>query len=225
MRRSALVVLLALVPLTCHQAILTAPDGSTLTLFANPEFIVSSGGVSVISALVIEPAGTPVADGTVVQFFSTLGQIDEQGKTNDGVARVNLLADSRSGIAKVTAFSGSSTASLDPGVSIGSVLPARIIATADPSRITISRSTHVFANVFDDSGNPVANVPVIFTVLDDPATEFMDSQGVPIYTDDNGRAEDVMRTRRDTSGTAQVQVQAPGSGAFITATVDIAIVF
>src|SRR5262249_17769618 len=55
---------------SCNQAIMTAPVGSTLTLPANPPFIAANGGVSVISAFVLEPAGTPVADGTVVQFFT-----------------------------------------------------------------------------------------------------------------------------------------------------------
>jgi hypothetical protein len=214
----------ALGQLGCHQAILTAPPESTLQLFANPTFIPAHGGVSVISALVIEPAGTPVPDGTVVQFFTTLGNIDEQGRTNDGVARVNLVADGRSGIADLTAFSGSATASLagaDQGVSIGSALPATMILTANPSRITNSSATWVSANVFDESGNPVAGVPVIFTVVADPSTEFMDSGGRPIHTDTNGRARDVMRTRRTSSGTATVRGRTPTG---VEGEVDIAIV-
>jgi len=237
----AAAVALACLHFTCHQAILTAPAGSSLTLFANPPFIPAHGGVSVITAVVIEPAGTPVADGTVVQFFTTLGRIDEQGKTNDGVARVNLVSDARSGTATVTAISGGPAAaaptpaspapspSPSPGnggggtgsgsvqIAIGSALPARVIVNASPSRITDSRSAHVFANVLDSVGNPVANVPVFFTVttgsvVPDPnpspspapspspptslVEEFFDSGGNPIFTDNNGRAEDVLRTRR-----------------------------
>jgi len=217
-------VTVALGQLSCHQVILTAPPGSEMQLSANPEFIVAHTGVSVISAIVIEQVGTPVPDGTVVQFFTTLGQIDEQGKTNDGVARVNLVADSRSGTAKVTAYSGAASASLDPGVAIGSALPARLVVVADPSRITESSSTHVFANVFDDVGNPVANVPVIFTVTADPATEWMDSSGNQIPTDTNGRAEDVMRTRRTTSGTAVVKATVPAAAGFIEGEVSIPII-
>jgi hypothetical protein len=220
----AAIVAIALGQITCHQVILTAPPGSEIQLFANPEFIVAHTGVSVISAIVIEPVGTPVPDGTVVQFFTTLGQIDEQGKTNDGVARVNLVADSRSGTASVTAYSGAASATLDPGVAIGSALPARLLVVADPPRITESRSTHVFANVFDDVGNPVANVPVIFTVTADPATEFMDNAGRQIFTDSSGRAEDVMRTQRTTSGTATVKATVPASAGFIEGEVSIPIV-
>ena len=73
--RSLALAALAVAQLTCHQVILTAPPGSSVSLFANPPFIEANGGVSVISALVIEPTGTPVADGTVIQFFTTLGRM------------------------------------------------------------------------------------------------------------------------------------------------------
>jgi len=204
---------LALAQLTCHQAILTAPPGSTMVLIANPEFIAAFGGVSVISALVYEPAGTPVPDGTVVQFFTNLGRIDEQGKTNDGVARVNLVSDSRSGKATVQAFSGGAssgggTASPAPGggaganasveVIIGSALPARIVLTAFPGRVTSPRSSTIRAFVVDANGNPVFNVPVVFSV-EQPAgaspTEFLDSRGTPVFTDNNGVAEDTLQVR------------------------------
>jgi hypothetical protein len=124
----------------------------------------------VISALVIEPAGTPVPDGTVVQFFTNLGRIQEQGKTNDGVVRVNLISDTRSGTATVTAVSGGGSvptpapspspsptggggivggaaaisaiaATASCTVRIGSSRPDRIILTANPPRITGSGPT------------------------------------------------------------------------------------
>jgi hypothetical protein len=192
----------------------------------------------VISGLVIEPAGTPVPDGTVIQCFTNLGRVDEQGKTNDGVARVNLVADGRSGIATVTCTSGGDAVAPSPSstttttvpaslvgissvgtvpgataaaiaaqrtsasveVTIGSALPALVIVTAFPPRLTDRRSTLITANVFDANGNPVANVPVIFQVVpaegEDAVTGFerMDSQGTPTFTDNNGQAQDIMRT-------------------------------
>ena len=209
--RKLTLFLLAAVHLTCAGAMLTAPPESTIVVLANPDFIPANGGVSVITAVVTEAPGTAVPDGTVVQFFTTLGKIDREGKTKDGVARVNLISDNRSGVASITAVSGPATGALDPGVSIGGVLPRRVIVTADPSRITTSRSTHVIATVIDADGNPVANVAVIFEV--NSATEFMDSAGNPIFTDNNGRAEDVMRTRRTSPGTAEVKATALATGA------------
>jgi hypothetical protein len=192
----AMLSALALVHVTCHQAILTAEPNATLTLIVNPMFIPAHGGVAVVSAVVIEEIGTPVPDGTVVQFLTSLGRIDEQGKTNDGVARVNLISDSRSGRATITAFSG--VASDTEEVEIGSILPQTVIVTADPPFIpSNSRTTHIIATVLDESGNPVPNVLVIFRVTSPTTgTEFMESGGNPIPTDNNGRAEDILRTRR-----------------------------
>jgi hypothetical protein len=209
------IVLAALVSVgqvTCHQALFTAPVGSTIFLTANPTDIKAHGGVSVISALVVEEPGTVVPDGTVVQFFTTLGRIQEQGKTNDGVARVNLTSDARSGTAEVTAISGAAELDGPLSIRVGAILPERVIVTANPQRIvlSVSRTTHVVATVLDDNGNPVPDVPVIFRVTT-PATEFMESGGNPLHTDNNGRAEDVVRTQRPagsaaTTITVEVQV-------------------
>lgn len=195
MKSKLALVALAAGQVFCNQAILTAPTGSTITLVANPAFIAANGEISVISALVVEPAGTPVPDGTVVQFFTSLGRIDEQGKTNDGVARVNLVSDTRSGTAEVTASSGAS--SQTTSVTVGSGRPARVIVTADPTRIRPQdpRRSRIVANVFDDVGNPLRNVPVFFSVDGDPSTEFMASGGAQVFTDTNGQAVDELQTR------------------------------
>ncbi len=195
MTRKALVVLLALASLTCNQAILTSPAGSTMTMIANPAFIAAGGEVSVISAVVIEPTGQPVVDGTVIQFFTSLGRIDAQGKTNDGVARVNLQSDTNSGAADITAISGANTATTT--VTIGSGRPALVIVSADPPRIettTPRRRSRITANVLDTDGNPVRNVPVFFSIEGSPATETLESGGQPIFTDSNGQARDFLQT-------------------------------
>jgi hypothetical protein len=217
--------------LTCSQAILTATPGSTLSLFANPEFIAANGDISSISALIVEPNGTVVPDGTVVQFFTNLGRVDAQGKTSDGIAHVNLVSDSRSGDAEVTAVSGGSapattpTTTLAPAafgnvadptafaaastgtnaasitVHIGSGRPASVQVTANPPRITglgPARQSRLVANVFDDNGNQVSNVPVIFTITADSSqTETLASGSSPIYTDTSGQAVDYLQTKYD----------------------------
>jgi hypothetical protein len=196
---------LALTGASCADAVLTAPPGSSISVSANPLSIPATNGVSVISAMVVEPAGTLVPDGTVVLFFTSLGQIEPQGKTHAGVARVNLLSDGRSGTATVTVASGGPAVAASGGgggntaqsvqVKIGAVLPARVFVSAVPNRIVDSRTTHIFAQVFDDQGNPVANVPVIFSFDGSAPTEHLDSGGLPVFTDNNGVAEDVLRTQ------------------------------
>ena len=233
--RKAAVLLLVLLLGTCNQAIMTAPPGSKFapagSLIANPGFIAAHGDVSVISGLILKATGIPVADGTVVQFFTNLGKIDEQGKTNDGVVRVNLVSDSRSGTATVTAFTGSdagpsfldgpvvgfSTGSITGGsevsaamatatatVIIGSARPTTVVLTANPPRITTGTSTTLLAQVFDETGNPVANVPVIFQITASTVQGRLDSGGQAVFTDNDGRATDTLRTNSTVAGSITV---------------------
>jgi hypothetical protein len=194
----------------CEVPPLMAP-GSTIFLIANPEFIVANGGVSVITAIVSEPAGTFVPDGSVVLFFTNLGRIDPQGKTVDGVARVNLIADSRSGEATVRGVAaGGEEGFATVPVRIGSALPNSIVVTASPPSVRGGGSSTITANVFDRDGNPVANVPVIFSLsLEGGLIDArLDSGGSQRFTDTNGQAFDVLRTRAGTTGRALVSVAA-----------------
>lgn len=92
--------------IACESVPLTAAPGTSMTLIANPTFVIANGGVSVVTAILVEPVGTFVPDGTEVFFFTDLGRVDSSGKTVNGVARVNFVADARSGNATVTAISG-----------------------------------------------------------------------------------------------------------------------
>jgi hypothetical protein len=230
-------------------------------------------------AIVTEPAGTDVPDGTVVLWTTTLGHIDRETRTVRGIARNRLVSDSRSGVAVVFAQSGadalpppSAPPSTTPGsttpgsttpgpttttrpgattttigqqnsagsfarfagmqnsasidVTIGNALVANIHARAVPSRITISNSTHVIATVVDRFGNPVANVPVFFEVISNKDFEFFDSAGAPVFTDNNGEAEDVVRTRRPAAGPFTpivVRACAAAPGGFRCTTPDLVI--
>ena len=235
---------LALLAVTCEEVPMTAPAGTTIFLQANPPVVVANGGTSVVTALLTEPAGTLVPDGTVVMFFTDLGRVDEEGKTRNGVARVNFVSDSRSGTATVTAYSGgpapttptttlaaapftasarvrgsaagdvvaaataTGTGSASITIDIGSKLPARVLVTADPGVLSGSRSATITANVFDEFGNPVQHVPVIFSVAavgTAPLQEVLSSGGSPRYTDSSGQAFDTL-TSKTANGTTQKTV-------------------
>ena len=256
MKRASAVALAAALA-ACTGAYLTAPSGSTITLVANPPFIASHGGVSEIDAIVIEPAGTEVPDGTSVLWTTTLGHIDRETRTRNGIARNRLVADSRSGVARVTVVSGgealppSPTPSASPttsptttlttptttllrgtaggvaagpaavqnsafiDITIGNVRVANVLLRANPPRITISNSTHVIATVLDSAGNPIPNVPVYFEVFTNRDVDFFESAGAPRFTDNNGEARDVLRTRRQFQGTIIVRAMAAGNGRFV----------
>jgi hypothetical protein len=220
----------------CESVPLTAAPGTMMFLQANPPFVVANGGTSVVTAVLTEPAGTLVPDGTVVLFLTTLGRIDAEGKTVNGFARVHFVADSRSGEATVTAWSGGEAPAPAPSTSptpasatpfsasarvaasaagdvateatgtgegsasitinIGSALPARVVVSANPQVLASSRQAAITANVFDGNGNPVQNVPVVFSVSSATTLqEFLSSGGSPQYTDSNGQAFDTLTTR------------------------------
>lgn len=241
---------IALMP-ACESVPLTAAPGTSMSLIANPEFVIANGGVSVVTAILVEPAGTFVPDGTEVFFFTNLGRVDASGKTRNGVARVNFVSDARSGTAKVTAISGGPAPAPAPtptptpaqgeirsgvtaragtvgitaaaaalggtaadenaasvNITIGSALPALVLVTANPPVLASSRQATIVANVFDANGNPVQNVPVIFSVSTAatvPLQEFLSSGGSPQYTDSNGQAFDTLTTRAP-NGTTQKTV-------------------
>lgn len=209
------VALAAMAAATCERVPLTAAPGTTLTLIANPEFVAANGGRSLLTAILIEPAGTFVPDGTEVFFFTNLGSIaDERAKTVNGVARTYFIADSRSGKAKVQAISGgpavapsaSPSPAADPQVAadsgqatqtiiVGSANPTLVLVSASPQLLASSRQATIVANVFDKDGNPVQNVPVVFSVTAVPLHEFLASGGAPQFTDSNGQAFDTLSTR------------------------------
>jgi len=224
--RLIVAVALAAANMTCGDAPLTAPAGSTLFLLANPPFVVANGGASVVTAVVTEPAGTFVPDGTEVFFFTDLGRIEASRQTKDGVARVNFVADSRSGNANVTAVSGgpaqasggeggdstgSGTGSASVTIAIGSALPTRVVATANPNSVASSAPSRITANVFDENGNAVKNVPVIFTLTGGSGSESLDSFGGQTFTDSNGQAFDTLRTAAGSAVTRTVTVTATTS--------------
>jgi len=219
LRSVALAALAALIG-GCESAPLTAPDGSTIFLQANPTFVVANGGISVVTAVVVEPAGTFVPDGTEVTFVSTLGRVDQVGKTVNGLAHVNFVSDSRSGTATVTAFSGQAGgAPPSVDITVGSALPERVVVTADPAHISAGRPSFLRATVFDERGNPVQNVPVAFSVTG--ATERLDSGGAFLFTNSNGQVTDTLRSSAAIGGTGTVTVTATTANG-VTGTVTVA---
>lgn len=209
---------------SCGQAILSSPDGTTLQIFVNPPFIGANGDTAVVSVLATEKAGTPVPDGTVIQFFTTLGRIDEQAKTNDGVARVNLISDARSGTAVVTAVSGPVNVKADNIVigapRVSQVKPQAIDPTID---LRLGKSTaSIRATVLDDKGNPIQGIIVRFTVSNNPATDRL-LDGTDVTTNNNGDAINRVQTNRTTAGTIiiKVEVLAPFSGTIPDITIQV----
>ena len=105
-RCAALIVVTGALAIGCDSAPLVAPVASTIEIAAAATAVPPDGSVEV-AAFVIEEAGTPVQDGTVVTFTATLGVVEPaEAPTEDGIARTTFFAGSTPGTARVTARSG-----------------------------------------------------------------------------------------------------------------------
>src|SRR5215831_1065721 len=116
----ALLVPLALVA-ACDKVPLLAPTGSVITLIPQANAVALNSQIA-ITATVIENgtassgsgtttstkgAGTPVQNGTLVTFTTTVGHIEpSEARTHNGQVTVQLITDTTSGLATVTAYSG-----------------------------------------------------------------------------------------------------------------------
>jgi adhesin/invasin len=196
----------------CDRVPLTAPTESTINLFATSTSVASTGSTDIV-ATVVEQAGTPVQNGTVVSFTTTLGRIEpSEARTQNGKVTVRFTGDGRSGTATITAFSGAaSNATLE--LPVGSAAAETVTLRAEPARIGPNGGTaQVVALVRDVAGNPLPGATVAFTT-----TAGQLSAGTA-QTDNNGEARVTLTTAREATVTATVG----GATATVTVSVDTA---
>ena len=92
--------------IACDKMPLTAPLNSTVTV-ATATPVLPIGGSTEVSAFVSEGGGTPVQNGTVVRFTTTLGRVDPvEAQTSNGLAITMFHAGDVSGVADIRATSG-----------------------------------------------------------------------------------------------------------------------
>jgi PKD repeat protein len=185
----------------CDKVPLTAPTESTITLYANGNSVPLNGGVDVI-ATVIEDAGTPVQNGTVVTFTTTLGRFEPaEARTNGGKATARLMADGRSGTATVFATSGGAK-SEELTLPVGGAAAESIVLRATPSTVSGTGGTvQIVATVRDEGGNGLPGVLVSFSA---DAGQLSNGSAT---TDANGEARVSLTTARTTQVTANAGAQ------------------
>ena len=190
----------------CDKVPLTAPTGSTVTLFSNTT-IVPVNGAADITATVVESGGTLVQNGTLVTFTTTIGQIDPaEARTQNGKVTVRLIAGTRSGRAVVRAFSGGITSG-DLTVDIGGAAAGRISLTANPTVVPASGGpSSLLAVVVDTDGTRLPGVPVSFT------TTAGSISSAVVTTNAAGEAATTITTNRDADITASAGGASGGSG-------------
>jgi hypothetical protein len=212
----------------CDKVPLLAPTGSVITLFATGDFVPVNGEIEIV-ATVIENgaapapstpstptpgtptppttpttttragAGTPVQNGTLVSFTTTIGRIEpREARTHNGEVRVRFIAGGQSGLAKITAFSGGAVGTLE-NLRVGSAAAERVLLTATPQTLGAGGGTsQISARVENTAGGGVPGIPVSF--ISDNGT-LSSSTAV---TDETGTATVSLTTSRETKVTANV---------------------
>ncbi len=172
-----LLLLLAAVSSACNNVPLFAPAQSTITVSAGRRTLALNSSVEV-TAVVVEPSGTPVQNGTTVRFTTTLGRVDPiEVETRNGIATTTFFAGDTSGVAELTALSGAvggATSSGNGGgattatnlitFTIGAAAADTVTISARPSTVPAGGGTvEVNAVVRDASGQGLSGVPVTFS--------------------------------------------------------------
>ena len=163
-------------------------------------------------------AGTPVHNGTLVSFTTTLGRVEpSEARTHNGQVRVKLIAGGQSGAATVTAFSGGASARLE-NFPIGAAAAERISLTAARTLPASGGSTEVRARVENAGGAAIPGVPVTFTTTAgsvSPTTAVTDAEGVARTTLTSTTEADVTASSGSKTGTVKVGI-ATRSGLSVT---------
>ena len=156
-------------------------------------------------------AGTPVQNGTVITFTTTLGRVEPtDARTNNGQVRVRFISSGQSGTATITAFSGGASAKLE-NLRVGTAAAERVLVSASPSVLPPNGgTTEISARVEDTSGAGIPGVPVTFT-----ADNGQLGSG-SVLTDASGVAKTSLTASRQTIVTANVA----GKTATVTVTVN-----
>jgi hypothetical protein len=208
----------------CDKVPLVAPAGTVITLVSGTNVLPINGSTDLVAVLIesgttgtgtgntsTPSAGTAVHNGTLVTFTTSLGRIEPaEARTHNGRVTVKLTADGRSGTAKITAFSGSASKTLD--VLIGAAAAERVAVTASPTVLSSNGGqTTISARVEDASGNPLFGVPVVFTTTSGTLTAssaLTGESGIATTTLSTTAAATVTASAGGKTGTAAITLKA-----------------
>jgi adhesin/invasin len=174
----------------CDRIALTAPTGSTVTLTVDRN-VLPLNGQTTLRAVVIESAGTPVQNGTMVTFSSTLGSISPQSvETANGIATATFNAGSISGSSFIRAFSGGAVSANGSAggieVKIGAAAAGSVAISATPPSVSQSGGTvTISALVMDGNNNPLPGAGVLFSATNgtlSASTAVSDESGIARVT-------------------------------------------
>jgi PKD repeat protein len=194
----AAAVAASLATVGCDKVPLLAPTNSSITLTSSVGVLPTNGSAE-LTAVVIESAGTPVQNGTVVTFSASLGTVEpREARTTNGSVTVTYLSGAQSGTARIQAFSGGSRAE-ELEILVGAAAAGALTIRANPAAVSASGgTTEIVATVVDTGGNPLRGAPVTFST-----TRGQLSQSTAL-SNDQGEARTSLTTSTEAVVTARV---------------------
>ena len=181
----------------CDKSQLLAPTRATITI-STPVRFLPTNGTAEVSAVVIEEAGTPVQNGTIVRFSATLGQVDPvQAQTRNGVAVTTFRAAGSSGVARIRASSGAATGGDDDAdvveITIGAAAVNTVTIRANPGSIGPTGGTvQLIATVVGENGQALEGIGVAFN------TDHGTLSAANATTNSSGEARTTLTTSQQT---------------------------
>lgn len=212
---------------------ISATATGAVSLSASPS-TVSPSNTSTIAARVVDSAGNPVVDGSIVSFTldnPSLGSISPSSAvTSNGNATGTFTASTDTGTVTITATSGTITGSI--AITIGgtttSTAAASISLTPTPQSITTSGTSSVQATVTTSTGANVADgTSVSFSLsavsMGTITTQATTSNGIATATFTAANTPGtvtVTATAEGVTDTENITIIAPASGSieFVSAT-------
>jgi hypothetical protein len=238
---AAAILLAVAIPLgvaSCDKVPLLAPTGTVITLLSTSNTASLNSSIAIIATAIENGvassgtgtgttstggsgAGTPVQNGTLISFTTTIGHIEPtEARTHNGQVSVNLVTGGQSGTATITAYSGGASTSLQ--LRIGTAAAGRIQVSAAPQTLGSTGGTStVSALVTDDGGAGISGIPVTFSTDQgslNPPTSITDANGVATTTLTTATTATVTASAgAATAGTVRVNVGAKALASFTAA--------
>jgi hypothetical protein len=157
-----------LLPLAgCDKATPVAPNGTILTISANPSKV-GLNGRSTITIIGRKPDGNPLNPGTEIRVTTDKGTLSDSVVTTDdgGRATVTFRGDGRSGTAKITAMTGGNVmVTTDIQVGESSDTKPTVLVSVSPNNIPVGDTSTSTVTVVarNSDGSPLGGQTVILT--------------------------------------------------------------
>lgn len=141
----------------CDKASPVAPEGTILTISANPSQVALNGR-STITVIGRKPDGNPLNPGTEIRLTAARGTIDSIVTTDDqGRATATFRADGRAGEVEISAATGSGDTSAETTVQVG--IPdtdrPQVEVSVTPSTLVVGNQAEVTVIARNSDGSDV----------------------------------------------------------------------